>query len=304
MSDLFDDKSIGPMLFGREAEPFDDPRYIFELKLDGERCLAYLSAAGTELYNRRHKLMDPHVPELADLHRQAKAKCILDGELIVLKDGAPDFYEIMRRSLTADPIKIGRMARQAPAAFTAFDILYYDGQRVTGCPLTERKQILRSVFEESERFAFSRDVEENGVALFELARAQNLEGVVAKRKDSLYQIGARTTDWLKIKNLKDDDFVICGYIKSPDSPHVVSLILGAYQQDQLIYQGRVLLGCSRAEFALIAKQKKTPCPFDEAEQNAIYIKPTLICTVRHMRYTHAGGIRQPAFKGLRLDKTP
>lgn len=292
------------MLFSRQAEPFDDPQYIYELKLDGARCLAYLSAGGTELYNKRHKLVNPHVPELMEIHRQAKAKCILDGELVVLKDGAPDFYEVLRRSLAINPIRIGSMSQQYPAAFIAFDILYFNGKCVTDYPLIERKDLLQNALDETEHLALSRYVEGQGVALFELAKAQNLEGIVAKRKDSPYKINARTDDWIKIKLIKDDDFVVCGYIKSKESPYVVSLILGLYQNGRLIRQGHVLLGCAREEFTLITKQQQISCPLEHAEPDAIYIKPDLVCTVHHMGRTKAGGLRQPAFKGLRVDKAP
>jgi len=302
--DLFDDKAIGPMLIAHEAEPFDDPDYIYELKLDGERCLAYLSADGTEFRNKRHKKMNVHVPELTNIHRQAKVKCILDGELMVMVDGAPDFSEIQRRSLMSNQFKIGLAAKQSPATFTAFDILYFDGEQMTDKPLMERKALLQNAFDENERLALSRFIEGQGVAFYELAKAQNLEGIVAKRKDSLYKIGARTKDWVKIKFLKDEDFVVCGYlVKSDEGRNVTSLILGAYSDGRLVSQGHVTLGVSRQEFDVISKQKRCPIsPFDFYEDGAVYIEPTLVCTVKYMERTKNGGLRQPVFKGLRFDK--
>jgi len=301
--DLFDDKQISPMLIGSTGEPFDDPDFIYELKLDGERCLCYLSPDGTEFRNKRHKLINPHVPELTDIHRQAKVRCILDGELIVLKDGVPDFSLIQTRSITSNKMKIALAAKKNPATYVAYDILYYDGKQVTDKPLTERQKLLQKAFRESERLALSRVVD-NGVALFELAKTQGLEGIVAKRRYSKYHIGKRTTDWIKIKALLDDDFVVCGYVtKEKAGRNTTSIILGAYAQDgQLVRQGSVVLGVSRSEFDKIRRQPVVPCPFDEAAEGAVYIKPELVCTVKFMERSSRGGLRQPVFKGLREDK--
>lgn len=107
MSDLFEQKGIKPMLIGLEGEAFDSPDYLYELKLDGERCVAYLDPrSGTELRNKRDLKMLPKVPELSEIHKQVRCRCILDGELAVIKDGRPDFYEIQRRSLMSNPLKI------------------------------------------------------------------------------------------------------------------------------------------------------------------------------------------------------
>ncbi|MCL2212979.1 MAG: DNA ligase [Oscillospiraceae bacterium] len=292
------------MLLAKESEPFDDPNFIYELKLDGERCLAYLSADGTEFRNKRHKKMNAHVPELCEIHRQAKVDCILDGELMVVKDGVPNFYEIQRRSITTNAFKIQLLAKQHPATFTAYDILYYDGEQVTNKPLVERKLLLQSAFDESQRLARSRFVEEKGVALYRLAEQQNLEGIVAKRKDSLYKIGARSKDWIKIKHMQDEDFVICGYIiKAEKELRTASLILGLYEGESLVYQGHVPIGLTREDFKIIAKQNAVHCPFERAEEDALYIDPTLVCTVEYMMRSSGGGLRQPVFRGLRLDKT-
>ena len=112
---LFEQKNIRPMLIGADGEPFDSPDYIYELKLDGERCIAYLDPKeGTELRNKRNVKMLPKVPELGDLHKQAKKRCILDGELLILKDGKPNFAEIQRRSLMSNQFKIRLAARRVP----------------------------------------------------------------------------------------------------------------------------------------------------------------------------------------------
>jgi len=305
MMDLFEKKDIKPMLIGVEGEPFDSPDYIYELKLDGERCIAYLSEAGTELRNKRNVRMLPKVPELSEIHKQAKKTCILDGELIVIKKGVPDFFEIQRRSLMSDKFKIELAAKKYPASFTAFDILYYDGEPVVDKPLMERKKLLAKAFRENEKLALSRYIETAGTALFDLAKQQNLEGVVAKKKNSLYKFDTRTKEWIKIKFLKDDDFVICGYVvKETPERSTASIILGSYEQGELKNRGHVVIGVASKDFEMILNQKRLPeCPFEICEKDAVYIEPELVCTVTYMEQLKHGGLRRAVFKGIRSDKS-
>lgn len=285
-------------------EPFDNPDYIYELRLDGERCIAYLDKESTELRNKRNIKMLPKIPELSDIHKQVRKTCILDGELIVIKDGVPDFSEIQRRSLMSNKFKIELLSKKYPAAFTAFDILYYDGEQVTDKPLMERKKLLEKAFQENERLALSRYIEEEGIAFFQMAKELNLEGIVAKRKKSIYKMDSRTKDWIKIKFLKDEDFVVCGYIlKETEARNVASIILGAYKEGRLLSQGHVTIGISRKEFDLILRQKiLDESPFEKYEENAVYIEPALVCTVTYMEWLKSGGLRRATFKGLRGDK--
>lgn len=201
MNDLFETKNIKPMLIGEERGAFDSKDYIYELKLDGERCIAYLDPeSGTELRNKRNVRILPKVPELSEIHRQVKCRCILDGELAVIKDGKPDFSEIQRRSMMTNRLKIELASKQYPACFTAFDILYYQDHSVNLLPLMERKKLLDEVIiSDSARFAKSRYIEEKGIAFYNLAEQQNLEGIVAKRKDSFYYFDKRTKDWIKAR---------------------------------------------------------------------------------------------------------
>lgn len=182
-----------------ETQPFDDENYIYELKLDGIRCLAYIDSKSVVLQNKRHKDVTAIYPELSQMSKCVKRRVILDGELVVLnKDGKPDFYALQRRSLMTDSSKTGLAAKSNPVQFVAYDIIYYDGTDLTDKPLMELKEILTKVINEGNNLTISRYIEKNGIAFFELAKAQELEGIVAKRKDGLYHIGRRTRDWLKI----------------------------------------------------------------------------------------------------------
>ena len=306
MTDIWETKNIRPMLIGTAGQPFDSDEYIYELKLDGERCIAYLDRDKTILKNKRNILMLPKVPELAEIHKNVNVRCILDGELAVIKDGRPDFFEIQKRSMMSNPVKIDMAAKKYPACFTAFDILYYENRQVTDLPLTERKELLqKAVISENGRFAVSRFIEKNGIQFYALAEQQELEGIVAKRKDSKYYFDKRTKDWIKIKYLQDDDFVVLGYVPKENSMN--SIILGQYSNGQLVYKGHVTLGVGGEPFRRIKTLNKTDCPFSEipkGNENAVWVTPELVCTVKYMMKTESGGMRQPVFKGLREDKSP
>lgn len=309
MADLFERKNIKPMLIGAEGEAFDHENYIFELKLDGERCIAYLDKNGTELRNKRNVAMLPKVPELSQIHKCVKRKCILDGELIVLIEGKPNFSSIQARSLMSNTFKIELAAKKTPASFVAYDILYLDGEQITNLPLMERKKLLReNIKMENERFAISRYTAGNGILLYEQTKLLDLEGIVAKKRDSRYYFEKRTRDWIKIKYLKDEDCIICGYIYK--NQYMASLVLGQYRENEMVYKGHVMIGISRDEFQDVQniRQMNEPpfvqFPLHNGNEKAVWIEPRLVCTVKYMEKTKNGGMRQTEFKCLRKDKLP
>jgi bifunctional non-homologous end joining protein LigD/DNA ligase-1 len=197
--DLFEKKKVSPMLVAENKEPFDSEDYLYELKLDGFRCVAYLDRNITDLRSRQNNSLTVSFPELSTLHRSVPEKCILDGELIVLSNGRPNFGMVQRRALMTDPIKIKTVAQTNPACYVAFDILYYGEKELLSTPLSVRKQILATVITETEFLVISRIIDTYGTALFSQVKSQGLEGVVAKRKDSCYHAGKRTKDWVKFK---------------------------------------------------------------------------------------------------------
>lgn len=301
--DLFDKKQIKPMLLSEANEPFDSEDYLFELKLDGIRCIAYLDKESTELINKRSLILTKAFPELQIIHKQVKEKCILDGELIVMNNGVPDFSEVKRRALMKNQFRIEMIANKLPASFTAYDILYLKDKQVMDLPLFERKKLLQNNIRENERLAISRYLERNGISLYNLAEQNELEGIVAKQKDSKYFLNKTSKDWIKIKYLQDDDFVVCGYIIKEKG--IVSIVLGQFRKREMIYKGHVTLGVSGNDFKMISKHEKVINPPFEAppgNQNAVWIKPDLVCMVKYMQKTEGGGLRQPVYKGLRDDK--
>lgn len=304
MSDLFELKNALPMLIAQEAAAFDSKEYIYELKLDGIRCIAYLDRDSTQLRNKRNKNLNDIYPELLKIHEGINKKCILDGELIVLSDGKPDFFQLQRRSLMTNKMKIEQAGILIPVRFVAYDILYIDDRQITELPLFERKELLNSAFNETPALAISRYIYEYGIDFFKLAVEQNLEGVVAKRQSSKYYMDKRTNDWVKFKKKLDDDLIICGYTADKQDK-IKSLTLGAYKNGVLLNQGTVAFGVS-SDTEIIIKQfaKENPYsnPFNNDQENIVWIKPELVCTVEFMMRTETGHMRQSVFKGIRFDK--
>ena len=301
--DMFDEKEIAPMLIGAEEPAFDDPDYIYELKLDGVRCIVYADGDYLEIRNKRNVRLLPNFPELKGIQKQIKKKCILDGELYIFKDGRTDFSEIQRRALmNGGSFKTELLAKKLPASFTAFDVLYLEGEDITKKPLMDRKKILDKLIKENDRITISRYIENDGITLYNLTKEKDLEGIVAKKKDSKYFFGKRTKEWIKCKNMIEIDYVITGYIHKDNN--MISLILGLYDGKKLIYKGHATLGAS---LSYVQDHSKVAgnCPFaeiPEGNERANWIQPHLVGTVKFMEFTTSGGMRQPVFKGYRDDK--
>lgn len=294
--DLFQTKNLSPMLIASMQEPFDSPDWIYELKLDGCRCIAYLDGNGTVLRNKRNMELLPRFPELSRIHKQVKQKCVLDGELVVMVNGVPDFYELQKRTLLTSRTKIELGAGRLPASFVAYDCLQYGGREMLSVPLLSRKEVLAGNVAEGERLAISRYIPENGAKLFQMTVEKELEGVVAKKASSLYYPGKRTKDWIKFKRMADKDFIICGY----EPGNMVSLILGEYKEGELVYAGTVTMGVRRETIRLL---KKGSCPFQsigKASEKIVWCRPERVCTVEYMPNTQ-DALRQPVFKGIRDD---
>ncbi len=307
--DMFAAHSAKAMLTGREGPAFDDPGYLFELKLDGDRCLAYLDSTQTVLINKRSHYVLGHLPELAGIHKQVSQRCILDGELIIGSGYKHEFARIRSRLTTSSPLKLNQEARANPATFLAFDILYLHTGPVLDLPLLERKALLEQTVAEGPRLTLSRFVPERGKAFFDLVSARGLEGIMAKRADSVYRMGKRSPDWMKCKNWDRDLFVICGYVPS-EKANVVSLVLGQFKNGALTYVSHVALGRQTDAFeavtALPQAQPLMEIPWKERGKRArlVWVSPVLVCQVEFLCRTPGGGLRQPIFKGLAQDYEP
>lgn len=292
------------MLIKEQRKPFNDPDYIFELKLDGLRCIAYLDPAkGTDLRNKRNIPLLQLYPELKDIHTSVKQKCVLDGELVLFENGAPSFQKMQKRSILKAPFKIRIAASEAPVSFIAFDLLELGDETILNLPLIERKIQLASNVCDGDRIYTSRFIDEYGEQYYDAVLKLDLEGIVAKRKDSIYRPGKRSSDWIKIKNTNDDDFIICGYFYQ-NNKDGLTFILGQYNREEnLIYRGNVSLGVNNLMFMKTYNVSK----IDEATFSFLKIKgitwldPTAVCTINYM-YKDTKKLRQPVLKGFRDDK--
>lgn len=296
MIDLFTDKTIAPMLISERKEPFNDPNWIYELKLDGCRCIAYIERGRVVLRNKRNMDLLPRFMELQNIDRQISDKCVLDGELVVMYKNKPDFYRLQRRTILTDRLQIELEINRFPASFIAYDCLQVGNKSLLQSPLMERKDILQSLISENKQFSHTRYVKERGIQLYKLTEEQELEGVVAKRTDSLYYPGKRSKEWIKFKRLADKEFVICGY--KPGKP--TSLILGEFRNGKLMYAGVVSFGVQREILRIL---NKDCCPFKEdipGSSRIIWCKPEHICVVNYMPNTK-DTLRQPVFKGIKTN---
>lgn len=308
---------VKPML-AELSEPFDSPDFCFEIKFDGTRCIAYVDKEkkSVKLLNRRLKFFENNYPEIMNLWEDVDAKqVILDGELVIFKKGRPDFYLMAEREHTGDRTRIELLSKINPATYIVFDILYLDGKDLIDKPLVERKKILERVVKQSDRVLLSAYVVGEGKKFFKAARKKGLEGVMAKRLQSRYQIDKRSKDWLKIKYLKTLDTVICGYTAGTGwrEPYFGALILGCYHQGKLRYVGRVGTGLSEEGYAeltqVLQKLRIDKCPFKEIPEFPSdivprWVKPKLVCEVKFMNLSKDLIMRAPSFIRLREDKLP
>ena len=291
---LFTNQDFVPMLLNEIKKPFNDPDYIFELKFDGIRTLLFAEPKKITIRNKRGNILNNRYPELLNITKMVTKKVIFDGEIIIMINGKPSFDKLQERALLKNKLKIKYFAKTFPVIFIAYDILYED-KDLTHLPLIKRKKILNK-YHNTENFIKSECFDEKGKDLYKLVVKENLEGIVAKKKDSKYYINKRTKDWIKIKNLKDEDFYICGY-KEENDKAMASLLLGKKKKKNLIYAGTVNIGRKNSEFQFIKKIpiNKNPSFTKEGYINLI---PNVKCTILFMEKTKKGFMRQPIYKKL------
>lgn len=208
---------LKPML-AKPSAPFDHPDYLFEVKWDGYRCLAYLDRQGTTLRSRNLKNISDVFPDLGDLHLYAQHfPLILDGEIIVFEDGKPSFNALQSRARVTARNRVLRAAQKTPAIYMAFDILYYCGKPLLLEPLSTRRKHLTTTFRQGPNFSLSEQFAMEGVAFFQACVQRGLEGMVAKKSDSKYLPGIRSPLWKKVRYTREADLVICGYRRGKGS---------------------------------------------------------------------------------------
>ena len=208
--------SIKPMLARLVNRPFDNKEWVFEVKWDGVRSFLFFNKANelTKLQARSGNEITHRYPEIVESSRasiDSTQTLIVDGEIVVLNnEGHPDFQNHQRRMNVDNDREIQILSREIPATYYLFDILYLDGRDLQGLSFLQRRRILSDIIKTNDRIRISEYIEEFGVQMFEKIKSMNLEGVIAKNLSSKYLQGTRSSDWLKIKNIKTQDCVVIG----------------------------------------------------------------------------------------------
>jgi bifunctional non-homologous end joining protein LigD len=299
-----------PMLAKVALEPFSDKDWIFEIKWDGFRAIAYINKE-LSLKSRNDKELKQNFPELTEI-TQLASNLVVDGEIVIMQDGKPDFQTLLERGQAVSEQEIQRQTERASAEYIVFDILEKNGKSLTKIPLMERKKILKDSLKEGKYVVLSDYIEEKGEAYFNLAQEKGLEGIVAKKKDSQYEEGLRTGSWLKIKKIKTCDCVIFGFTKGENAREETfgALIVGLYdKKGEPVYVGKVGTGFTEQTLGILLdkfeKLKTTTAPFKvESMERVTWLEPKLVCEVGYQVVTRDMRLRMPRFKRLRDDKSP
>lgn len=303
---------LSPMLASMVDKPFDKDGWQYEIKWDGYRAVAFCNKNKVELKSRNDKSFREKFYPVHKALQEWNIHAVVDGEVVVLgKDGKSNFCALQNWRSEAD----------GEIYFYVFDLLWMNGNDLMKMPLSERRTRLKQIIPDNDIIRFSENFEVSGISFFEAVRKMGLEGIMAKKADSLYSAGNRSKDWLKIKANKRQEMVIGGYTKNDGSSKAFSsLLLGVYDKGKLIYTGKVGTGFKDKQQTEMLKQFKpyiikTP-PFTELpdinkptrfqryppDAIAVWMKPELVCDVSFTEMTTDGIMRHPSFIAMRIDK--
>lgn len=292
---------IQPMLATLTDEPFDNPDWIFEVKWDGYRAIAEVKKGGVRFYSRNGLSFSELYPEVARELKKLKKDCVIDGEVVVLDDnGRPSFQKLQQFG----------MNRDLPIQYYIFDCLSYAGEDITDKPLLDRKKIVEKLIPKNNILKYSEHIVGDGIKFYQESKKLDLEGIMAKRSDSVYEVGRRTTNWLKIKNHNTQEAIITGYTAPRKSrKYFGSLVLGIYDKGKLKYIGHTGTGFTDRILKDVYEQLQShvtdSSPFETKvplNSAVTWVRPVLVCNVKYSELTHDGILRHPVFMGLRIDK--
>lgn len=290
---------IKPMLATNGGEPFDDDNWLFEIKWDGYRAIADLTD-DFQLYSRNGNSFNGKYPSVDEGLLLQNHDMIIDGEIVAYNENnLPDFQKLQHYAENSGVYVV----------YQVFDLLYLNGHSTRDLTLLQRKELLKDALVETPNVMFCDHVENNGVDFYKVIEKSKMEGVMAKKKSSIYTDGRRSEDWVKIKNHQTEEAVIVGFTKPRGSRSFFgSLILGRYKNGELHYAGHVGSGFSDESLKKIFKKLKPlitdKIPFNEKPNTNMpptWVKPKLIATIKYTQITKEGRFRHPVFIGLRED---
>ena len=299
---------MAPMLAKLTHDHFSDSNWIFERKLDGERCLAFKRDGKVRLLSRNKKDMNDTYPELVKAMENRDADgCIVDGEIVAFEGNVTSFSKLQQRMHVRGT---GEPSRDIPVYYYLFDVLYAEGRDITKLPLRSRKRLLKRLIDYEDPLRYTTHRNERGREFLRDACGKGWEGLIAKKADSPY-VHSRSSNWLKFKCVNQQEFVIGGYT-DPEGERIGfgALLIGYYEDGDLRYAGKVGTGYDDETLRALRERLESittdDCPFDAGDppESAHWVEPRLVGEVGFTEWTPDGRLRHPRYLGLRDDKEP
>ena len=292
---------IKPMLAQSEEKAFDHKDWVFEIKWDGYRAVADLREKEIQLYSRNGLSYSDKFSKIVRALESQTHEMVLDGEIVAFNsEGKPDFQTLQ---------KIGENPNLA-MTYQVFDLLWLNGHSTENLTLVQRKELLKEALVENDVIKYCEHIPEKGIDFFDQIKKMDLEGMIAKKADSTYSEGVRSSDWLKIKFQNTEDVLICGFTEpNGGRKNFGAIILGTYIDGRLEYCGHAGTGFSDKTLDSLYELFKPliveKCPFDTVPKTnapATWLQPELVCEIKYTEKTKDGIFRHPVFMGLRSDK--
>jgi bifunctional non-homologous end joining protein LigD len=315
-------RTIAPMRATlTDRPPVDDDNWAYEIKWDGMRAIAFVDGGALRLHTANLIDATDRFPELAGLAGAVTAdEAVLDGEIVTFNErGNPDFGLLQPRMQARDPMAARQRASMQPAFYVLFDVLEVEGEDLTGLPYEQRRQRLIELVEPGPAWKVSEGWVGGGQELLDVMRGRGMEGLIAKRLGSRYEVGRRSRSWLKLKVRRGQELVVGGWLpgEGARSSHFGALLVGYHDPDverrPLRYAGRVGTGFAEAELRRMLGQLRDlasdTSPFDPPPPRSVarlahWVEPSVVVQVEFGEWTRDGILRHPAYVGQRHDKDP
>jgi bifunctional non-homologous end joining protein LigD len=303
--------AIEPMLAKDGQLPRDDAAHAYEIKWDGVRTIAYVDAGRLTLTGRNGSDFSGRYPEIRALaDDQGSRRMVLDGEVVAFDpDGRPSFERLQSRMNLGSDAAVRRRLRDIPVTYVIFDLLWLEGHSTLALPYRHRRKLLLGLDLNGPTWRTPAHREGDGAALLKASEQQDLEGIVAKRLDSPYEPGRRSSAWIKIKNHCVEDVVIGGFTAGSGGRALAlgALAVGVYDDGALRYAGKVGTGFTDSTLTLLSREleplRTDESPFEgrQPPKGTTFVRPTLVARVEFREWTRTATLRAPSFKGLRPD---